>query len=70
MLDNAISTQFSCAGLKSTYNQQCPQRHYMFFFFRLTKDVILKTQAKVIYVATDKNPYIDELESYLKEEKV
>ena len=39
-------------------------------FFRLTKDVIIKSKARVIYVATDQNPYTDLLESHLKEQGV
>ncbi len=37
---------------------------------RLTKNVVLKTKAKVIFVATDRFPLIKELEDHLKTQKV
>ncbi len=37
---------------------------------RLTKNVVLKTKAKVVFVATDRFPLIKELENHLKAQKV
>ncbi|XP_023931286.1 GDP-fucose protein O-fucosyltransferase 1-like, partial [Lingula anatina] len=37
---------------------------------RLTKNIVIKTRAKHIYVATDKNPMIKEIEDHLKPQKV
>lgn len=37
---------------------------------RLTKDTVMKSEARVLYVATDKYPYIEELETHLKDYKV
>ena len=40
------------------------------YLYRLTKEVVLKSEARVIYVATDQRPYKEELENQLKEYKV
>jgi hypothetical protein len=40
------------------------------YFSRRTKNAVLKTKAKHIYVATDKNPLKEDLENHLKSLKV
>ena len=40
------------------------------YLYRLTKEVVLKSEARVIYVATDQRPYKEELENHLKEYQV
>ncbi|XP_041359542.1 GDP-fucose protein O-fucosyltransferase 1-like [Gigantopelta aegis] len=37
---------------------------------RLLKNVVISTKAKVVYVATDKDPMIDEIKEHLKKQKV
>lgn len=43
---------------------------YLLLCFRLVKNAVLKTKAKHIYVATDKNPMKEDLENHLKSLKV
>lgn len=42
----------------------------MLFIFRLTKNIVLSTKIKNIYVATDKDPMIKDLTKHLEKQKV
>ena len=37
---------------------------------RLLENVVISTKAKVVFVATDKNPMINDIEEHLKKQKV
>ncbi|XP_013394637.1 GDP-fucose protein O-fucosyltransferase 1 isoform X2 [Lingula anatina] len=58
---------YSGADRKVTVKMCFPPKEEI---LRLTKNILIKTRAKHIYVATDKNPMIKEIEDHLKPQKV
>ena len=43
---------------------------FVILFYRLLKNVVISIKARVVYVATDKDPMIAEIKEHLKNQKV
>lgn len=43
---------------------------HVLLHYRLTRNKVIETRAKVVFVATDKMPYIEEIEEHLKDKNV
>jgi len=55
---------------KFIYNHRVWKFIFKLFSFSLTKNIVLATKAKVVFVATDKNPLIEEIQEHLSYKNV